>query len=210
MKVVIFGATGGTGQALVTQALAQGYEVTAVARTPSAVTTRHERLKIIQGDVMQPDSLDRTIIGQDIVLSTLGITGFLNNLKSTTLYSKGTNNILTTMKKHNRRRFVGITSSGVEDNQSKPFLYRWFVKPLLNNAYADMTRMEAIVMTSGLDWTIIRPAGLTNEPGTGMYRVALNTTLNKPRRISRADVAEIMLKTITDDQYVGTVVGVAQ
>ncbi len=73
MKVLIFGATGGTGRALVQQALEHGHDVTAFARDPAKVRTKHQNLRIVQGDVTNSGSVEAAIQGQDAVLSALGI-----------------------------------------------------------------------------------------------------------------------------------------
>jgi len=72
MKLLVFGATGGTGKQLVRQALEQGHVVTAFARDPSKIKETQANLRLVQGDILQPDSVETAVAGQDAVLSALG------------------------------------------------------------------------------------------------------------------------------------------
>ena len=105
MKLVVFGSTGGIGSKVVEQALAAGHEVTAVARQPSAITIRHERLKVIAGDVLDERSVRGPIVGQDVVVSALGA----RDLKPTSIYSEGVANIMQAMQAAQVRRIKWTT-----------------------------------------------------------------------------------------------------
>jgi putative NADH-flavin reductase len=73
MNLLILGATGGTGRALVEQALEEGHTGTAFARDPAKVRTTHQNLRIAEGDILDYDSVEAALRGQDAVLSALGI-----------------------------------------------------------------------------------------------------------------------------------------
>src|SRR2546426_8941695 len=135
MRVLIFGATGRTGRELVRQALERGHEVTAFARNPSALPIRHERLQVVQGDILDKASIERAVAGQDAVISALGA----RTLRRSTVLSEGTKNILKAMRKHGVNRFVCMSSLGVGDSRGQlgP-LYDFFLIPLLlRNVFAD-------------------------------------------------------------------------
>lgn len=195
MKLVIFGATGGIGSQVVTQALAAGHRVTTVARRPSATTLRHEHLEVIQGDVLEPDTIRESIAGKDAVISAIGV----RNLAPTTVYSEGVANMIQAMKAGNVRRILCTSAGGLEPG---PRWQRWIVRPLLwfilKNMYTDLVRMEAVVKASYLDWTILRPSTLTNGPRTGRYQAVVNRHLSHGFSISRADVADYIINHLGD------------
>src|SRR5258708_23068415 len=142
MKIVIFGANGGIGKKVVEQGLEAGHEVTAVVRRPETITLRHERLKVIRGDALNPASVQSAIAGQDAVISTVGITSH----DPTTVYSEGAANMLQAMGSAGMRRFICISASGLDPG---PLWQRVIAKPMLwrlfKESYTDLVRMEAIV-----------------------------------------------------------------
>lgn len=202
VNLVIFGATGPTGQQLVQQALGQGHQVTAVARTPNKLILQHERLRVVQGDALDPASVDRAVQGAEVVLSALGVG---RQLGATTVYSEGGRNILGAMQRHGIWRFIGIGSGGVEQGDpSFGFFYKYIIKPLLlKRAYDDMARFEAYLKTSALEWIFVRPTALTDGPKTGTYRVSPRYAPPKGTTIARADLADFMLKQLQSDEYLG-------
>jgi putative NADH-flavin reductase len=198
MKIVIFGSTGGTGKELVKQGLELDYEVTAFARTPEKLDEfKHEKLKIVCGDVFNYKDVEKAIIGQDAVLSALGNP----TLKPNNTTSEGTRNIVKAMQTHNVRRFICETSLGVGDSREQAgfFFSKIIIPILLKNAIADKEIQEQIVRESDLDWTIVRPGGLKDSPKTSKYRTGLDKSISG--NISRADVAEFMLKQIKSDEF---------
>jgi len=209
MKIVVFGATGGTGRQVVTQALACGHEVTAIVRNPAAVDIRHERLEIVKGDVLDRSSISPWIAGKDAVLSALGV----NHRKPTTVYSEGTGNIVKAMREEGVHRLICLSSAGLAIPSDTPFMQRlviqFVIQPMYKYAYEDMARMEAMVRTTGLDWTVIRPPRLTNGAMTGTYRTAVKQPLHKAQGISRADLADYMMKSIQDSSSFQAVVEIS-
>ncbi|MBI1878941.1 MAG: SDR family oxidoreductase [Chloroflexi bacterium] len=197
MKLVVIGATGGTGSQVVEQALAAGHMVTALVRRPIAVTLQHNRLEVIQGDVFEPVTLAQPISGQDGVVSALGIT----TAGPTTLFSTGIANIMQAMQSANVRRLICVSAGGLDPG---PGLLRWMAKQVLwlmfKDAYTDMARMEAAVKASDLNWTIIRPPRLTDRPRTGQYHIAVNKHLARGWSISRADLADYIVTHLEDPQ----------
>ncbi|PJF33321.1 MAG: NmrA family transcriptional regulator, partial [Phototrophicales bacterium] len=127
MKIAVFGGTGRTGQHIIEQAIEMGYEVNLLARTPSKVSVQNERIHIVQGDILDPDAVEQVIQGVDAVVSVLGPT----ENKPTFTISRGTDNILTAMKKHDVRRLVISAGAGVRDPQDKPKLIDRFFGVLL-------------------------------------------------------------------------------
>ena len=107
------------------------------------------------------------------------------------------------MDKHGVRRLVCITGVGVADSKGHVgFLYDRIILPfVLKNVYEDKERQEEAIKRSDLDWVIVRPARLTDEPAKGEYGVFLGGSYTA-KTISRADVAAFMLAQLTDDTYV--------
>src|SRR5919198_3345479 len=207
MKLAIFGTTGGTGRCLVEEALSRGHEVAALARDPGRLQIRDGRLKVFQGDVLDPSTLDAPIAGADAVVSALGI-GY--HRSATTVYSAGTGNIMAAMAAAGVSRLSCISASSIE-LPPKTFVRQWLffrfvLQPMLRRPYADIARMEEMVRSSDVDWTIMRPARLTNGRRRGAYRTgvvkageaagaarAASGKLPRAWSISRADLAHYMI-----------------
>lgn len=201
MKILLIGATGPTGQQILTQALAQGHRVTALARHPERLTIKSEQLLTVQGDVLNKPSLEQAMTGQNAVICALGIS-LGESRKPTTIYSTGTGNIIAAMDKQGVRRLVCITGIGSGDSRGHGgFLYdRIFLPLILNQGYLDKTRQEEKIKRSDLDWVIVRPAQLTNGKAINTYRVLLDGNYTA-KKIARADVATFVLQQLTSDQY---------
>jgi putative NADH-flavin reductase len=169
MNMLIIGATGGTGRALVEQALAQGHAVTALVRNPARVRMTHVRLTVMKGDVLEYDSVDRAVQGKDAVISALGHKQWFIK---TTILSRGTKNIVSAMKKHGAKRLICETALGIGDTKGRLGLYyTLFVIPFIIYFYfRDKERQEQLIRESMLDWVIVRPGQLTNGRKRGAYR----------------------------------------
>ncbi len=209
MRLLIVGATGGTGRALVEQALERGHAVTALVRNPSRLHLTHPRLTVVVGDVMAPDSLDAAVRGQDAVLSALGHKRWFY---PTRILSAGTQHLVDAMRRHGVRRLIVETALGVGDTWWQMGLYytlfvRIFILPFY---FLDKRRQEAVVRRSGLDWTLVRPGALNNGPPRGAFRQGQRVghwlwTVG----IARADVASFMLDQVSDPRYLGAAIGIA-
>jgi putative NADH-flavin reductase len=208
-KVLIVGATGGSGRQLVSQALERGYEVTAFVRTPSRLQQQDPRLRVVVGDVLDYASVDAAVRGQDAVVSALGHKQFF---RPTRILSDGTRNVLRAMEAHGVRRFVGETALSLGNSAGRlGLLYTFFNTPVILPFYFwDKTRQERAIAASAVDWIIVRPGALTNGARTGKYRHGRNVgSFVATVTISRADVAEFMLNQLTDNTYLKRAVGIA-
>lgn len=208
-NVLIIGGTGGTGRQLLSQALERGYQVTALVRDPKRVNIEHKNLSIVQGDVLDPASVDAAVKGQDAIVSALGHKRFFYPTRN---LSKGTTNILNSMDKHDVRKFVCQTSLGIGDSSGKMGVYyTLFTIPLILPFYFwDKTRQERAIAASKTDWVIVRPGLLNNSSGRGKYRHgrAVGNLLSTVR-VSRADVATFILDQLDEHQYSRAAPGVA-
>lgn len=201
MKYLIIGGTGKTGRELIKQGLEQGHAITAMVRTPNKIKQTHPNLTVIKGDVLVPESLENVMSGQDLVLSALGHKRFFIK---TSILSRGTENTINAMKSAQVSRLIAISSLGVNDSKYKMGLYyTLFTIPFILYFYfRDKAKQERIICKSGLDWTIVRPAQLTNGKKRTKYKHGDNLghyVLTK--MISRADVAHFMLNLAQDSSY---------
>jgi putative NADH-flavin reductase len=208
MKLIVFGSTGSTGRQVVTQALEQGYDVTAFARSPEKLDQNHEKLQVIKGDVLDLDSVERAIQGQDVVLCTLG----MPPRDKSNLRANGTKNIIRAMEKTGVKRLICQSSEGVGDSSDTlPFFMKYIIVPFfLGRAFADHEIQENYIKESQLEWIIARPTALTDGEHTGSYQhgyTADNKTVTF--KISRADTADFMLKQLTDNNYLHKTPGIS-
>ena len=206
MHLAIFGATQGIGREVVAQALARGDQVTVLARSPQKLADLAQpTLTIIQGDVLNPTDVDKVVPGADAVVVVLGKTD--NNPDN--VVSKGTSLIIQAMNNHGISRLVVVTSLGVADSKDQvPFFFKMLMKTVLKSAMEDKEVQEEYVRNSGLNWTIVRPGGLTDGARSGgAYQVSTGRDL-KAGQVARADVAEFILAVLDDDLYMQEAVGI--
>ncbi|MFJ7217960.1 NAD(P)-dependent oxidoreductase [Amycolatopsis sp. NPDC098790] len=208
LRIAVFGAAGPTGRLLTDRALAAGHRVTAVTRRP--FESHHDRLRIVEADVFDPEAVDRAVTGQDAVLSTLGVPP---GKAPITTYSRGTATIIASMRRHEVRRLVVVSSSGVAPQRYSDggFLFNRVLLPYVTRVlgktlYDDMRRMEELVRASELEWTVVRPSGLYHLPSATSYTVA--DTHADGRFTARADLAACMLDLVEGKRFVGSTVGV--
>lgn len=207
MKLVIFGANGPTGRLVTEMAIAEGHAVTAVTRRPASFPLHGSSLQIVGADVVDAYAVDRVVAGQEAVISVLG-TPYTKD--PVTVYSKGVLNIVQAMLNHGLRRLVCVSSLGVspEAAPGETLIFRKVVGPFLlklgRTVYEDMRRMEEVVRNSGLEWTIIRPAGLFDSTVVTNYQVA---THRMPGRFtSRTDLADALMREAVDNRHVGSAI----
>jgi len=201
-RILVVGATGGTGREVVLQALAAGHDVTALSRTATRLSIEHPKLRGIDGALPQDAAvLSNAMAGQDVVISALGRG---QSLASHHLIEQSVPAVLTAMRAHGVRRLIFTSAIGVGDAvRDIPFLPAMFARTLLRGIYADKVIGERMVRDSGLEWTIAQPAGLTNGTRTGRYQAAERLPLSGLPKISRADVAHFLLAQIDDRSNVG-------
>ena len=201
MKLAVFGGSGRTGLPLVRQALAKGYMVNALVRTPSKLTIQDDRLNIIQGDAGDPADVEKTVAGTDAVLSALGHT----KTSAKNIQTVATQHIVSAMKKHGVERIVSLTGAGVKDPNDEPkfvdrvfgFLLVTFARDVIEDAEAH----AEVLRESGLRWTLVRGPRLTGGEHTGTYKVGY-VGKDSGTQVSRADTADFMLKALETDEWV--------
>jgi putative NADH-flavin reductase len=206
MKLVVLGATGGTGLQIVREAIERGHSVTAFVRSPERLTAFRDRITIMQGDLLNSAELEQAVKGQDAVLSGFG---------PRVPVSKADAHLL-------QQFAVALTSAMVHAEvgrvvvESVAFLFKDSIVPpayllgrmLFPRTVADASAMERVFEESKLDWTMVRPPELTDKPYTAKYRVREGHLPRFGFTISRADVADFMIKAVENRSSIRKIVGV--
>lgn len=197
MQIALFGATGGTGRQVVQQALAAGHEVSALVRNPAKLELEHPNLRVVAGDVLDPAQVAAALQGVSAAIVTLGKT----SANPEHVVSEGTRHIAEAMQAQGIRRLIVVTSLGIGDSRDQvPFFFKVLSKTLLRRVMQDKEAQEAIVRACDLDWTIVRPGGLTDSSATGRYTVSTDPSI-KAGQLSRADLAAFLLAQLHDTAY---------
>jgi putative NADH-flavin reductase len=199
-KILVLGATGGTGQAIVSQALAHGHEITALVRRPERATDLPRGLRVLRGNITDAtEVLAEAVRGQDVVISALGVG---KALRSGGLIARAVPLIVRAMETLGARRLIVISAYGVGATwRDVPILPRVLMGLLFRDLYSDKEIGEQALRRSALDWTVVYPVTLTNGPGTGRYRVGERLQLRGFPTISRADLADFILSQVEDRRY---------
>lgn len=205
MKILVIGAGGRTGRAVVEQAVAAGHEVTAFVHKANEYNVTNVR--VVEGNAADSAVMDAAVPGQDAVMDTIG---GKTPYKETTLESSAASTIITAMQRNGVRRLVVSSMLGVgESKANAPIFVRLLVATFLRGANKDKAAMESAVKSSGLDWVILRPAILTDDSATGNVRVFDAETGGKAHKITRADLASFMLARISGSEYLYQAVTIA-
>ncbi len=197
-SIIVFGATGRSGSAVVKQALKAGYSVTAFVRDPGKMAMSDPKLRVVAGDILDPASVDRAVAGHDAVVSCLGA-GLKGRVRS-----EGTLNIIRAMERAGVSRLISQSSLGVGDSRANLnfFWKRIMFGLLLRKAYADHGVQEHYIRESGLDWTIVRPASLTEEEATGDYLHDFSPMeRNLSLKIALGDLADFVVRELENGTY---------
>jgi putative NADH-flavin reductase len=220
MKLTIVAATGGIGRHALEQAVAAGHDVTAVVRNPHKLS-RQVRSVTADLTAADPAALESAVAGADAVLSGLGP----RSTSETGVASHGTRAIVQAMQATGVRRIVVVSAAPIatvaSPGRPRPpthdpgdgVFMRHLFSPLAKAAfrahYADLALMEDVLRDSGLDWTVVRPPRLTDKPLTGRYRVAYGQNLRGGWLVSRADVAQLMLRVLEQPDTIKQTIGIA-
>lgn len=202
MKILVTGATGGTGQQIVREAQAQGHDVTALVRSRSKAAPLLPGASLEEGDARDPLVVSRALRECDAVISALG-TRKIQPFRDVTLMSKATRTLVAAMQAQEVPRFICITGLGAGDSAGHGgFVYDRLIKPiLLRKIYQDKDRQEEVVRESGLDWIIVRPTVLTDKPATDRIRAISDLSGFHGGTIPRADVATFVVALTGSDDW---------
>ncbi|WP_331749863.1 NAD(P)H-binding protein (plasmid) [Streptomyces longwoodensis] len=209
MRIAVFGANGPTGRHLTEQAIAAGYQVVAVTRRPGSLPVR-PGLTVAVADATDPVAVEAALGGTDAVLSALGARF---SKETITTYSASATAITGAMARHGIKRLLAVSSS-IADLNWRPtgaYFFNHVLDPLVNRRlgrtlHEDMRRMEDVIRQTSLDWTLVRPSGLFENPVVTEYHTA--ETSADGVFTARADLAASMLRELEERRYVRTAMGV--
>jgi uncharacterized protein YbjT (DUF2867 family) len=200
VKVLILGATGGTGREIVREAGAQGHTVVALVRS-SAKAAGLAGAELVEGDARDEQALSRALKGCSAVIGSLGTA--VSPFREVRLLSDATRALVTAMENRNVRRLVCITGLGAGDSRGHGgFLFdNLFFPLLLRKVYEDKDRQEEVVRASKLDWVLVRPVVLNDKPARGTVRALADLSTVAGGTVSRGDVAKFVVRQLTDDAW---------
>lgn len=200
-RILILGATGGTGRQVVEQAAVMGLDLTVLVRTPGKLPATDRQVRVVTGDICTDSPTVRNAFAnQDAVISALGVG---QSFTSGGLIAQAAPVIVGAMREQGVQRLVFTSAFGSGATwQDTPLVPRLFMRTLLRDVYADKAAGEQVIKNSGLDWTIVYPTGLTDGPRTETARLGERLTLSGFPRVSRADVAAALLRQLDDMNFV--------
>lgn len=204
MKIVVFGASGKTGTLITEQALAKGHQVTAYVRRTGALVQQHPNLKVVTGALNDTGKLKEAISGADACVSALGGDSLIKHSPEIT---SGIDTIVSLMEQEGVKRLVYLSSIGAGESRKimRPLIRFFIADIMLRVPLADHTANENRIEKSMLQWTLVRPAGLTNGPKTGRLKHGKSiAVLNGNPQISRANVASFIIEQLSDSSYINT------
>jgi len=202
--VLIIGASRGIGLETVKLALKAGHSVRAMARSANAIRLHDPRLEKLDGDALDQHTIESALAGVDAVIQTLGVSPTPELILSgTSLFSATTRILVNAMEARAVKRLICVTGFGAGDSRGRGGpLYNVVMFLILGRVYADKDAQEWIIRRSRLDWTIVRPTVLTTGPRRGAYRVLVDARDWRSGVISRADVADFLVRQINDASLV--------
>jgi putative NADH-flavin reductase len=198
MRLLVFGAAGKTGKLIVAKALGHGHEVTAFINKKH-FDMQHDRLRVTRGDVRDTVSVATAMAGHSAVAFAV-----TNPLGGSDLLEAGIANVIYAMAEKNVTRLCAVSAAGTFDRNSPQlsFGYRMLMASVLRSTYDELEAMERRIMASDLDWTIVRPVGVSDSPASGHYRFSLDgSMLPDAKRVSREDVASLVVKSLETETY---------
>jgi putative NADH-flavin reductase len=201
MRIALLGGSGRIGSHLVTWALENGHEVTALARTPGSLNPA-SGLTVVSGQVTDSDAVADVMSGSDAVLSALGPRG----ARTPALLELAAENITAAMDKAGITRLIAVSAAGafIDGDPDTGAVVKFVLPRIFAKTFADVRQMESVIAASGLDWTLVRPTRLVNSPGTGRYRVRPDFPPHGGRKIARSDVAHFITGALTEHSWVGS------
>jgi len=202
MHVLIIGASKGIGLETTRQALDAGHDVRALARSATAIAISNPSLEKMRGNALKTVDVEAALVGVDVVIQTLGV-GLGELFRPVHLFSDATRVLIQAMKIQGVKRLICVTGFGAGDSRASiSCLQRLPFQIVFARAYDDKSLQEQLIKESELDWTIARPGVLTSGPRTGHYQILSEASQWRNGIISRADVAEFLVRQIGDQTYI--------
>jgi len=202
MRVLIVGASNGIGLETTRQAVDVGHDVRALARSATAIAISNPSLEKMRGNALKTEDVEAALVGMDVVIQTLGV-GLGELFRPVHLFSDATRVLIAAMKRQDIKRLICVTGFGAGDSRASiSCLQRLPFQIVFGRAYDDKSLQEQLIKESELDWTIARPGVLTSGPRTGHYQILSEACQWRNGIISRADVADFLVRQIGDQTYI--------
>ena len=215
-KIVVIGATARSGRVIIRQALAEGYQVTGLARSPQKLDIEDPKLTLIKGDVRDIESLKAALTGDEVVICMVGKSAPSDPTKpigEVDLYTVMGRNLIEAMKSRGNKRLIMASSTGVEhrvdrdaiapEGDSMSDMWRFNARYL----YGDMADMETLIEESGLEYVLLRPGFMVEDPARHDMQFTVGGGTPKQRTITYEDFAEFVLDQVDSDEYLNKAVG---
>ena len=208
--IALFGATARSGREIIRQGLQRGHTIKGFARTPSKLGVEHENLTLYKGDIYERDTIDPVLEGHEVVVSMIGVPAPEDpaaEIGPVDIYTVMGEHLISAMKEKGNTRLIMASSTGVEhrvdvDSPRPPpgdlsERWRWLARYL----YDDMWKMEEMIANSGLDYMLLRPGFMVEEPAR--HDMKFNTTGETPgaRVITYEDFATFILDNLDGGEY---------
>lgn len=216
-KITVIGATARSGRVIIRQALAAGYQVTGLARSPHKLDVQDPNLTLVKGDVREIESLKAALTGDEVVICMVGKnppSDPTQQIGKVDLYTVMGKNLIEAMQSRGNKRLIMASSTGVEHRidpgasapagKSMADMWRFNARHL----YGDMADMETQIEESGLDYVLLRPGFMVEEPARHDLQFAVNGDTPGQRTITYEDFAAFTLEQVTSDQYLNQAVGI--
>jgi putative NADH-flavin reductase len=205
MKVIIFGATGFSGQAILANSIKQGHEVTILVRDASKIPLKHQNLTIVEGNVLNPQTVASVLHHQEAVIQCLGVGG-KGDGKPTTFISDATKIIVDEMQNKKIKRLIAMSNVGAGNSIAfQPWFFTKIILPYfmkwLKVIIEDKNRMEPIIMNSNLDWTIVRCPNIVDKPAKGRCNATLDGKGLK-LSITLSDLSKFMVDQLKQTSFI--------
>jgi len=204
MKVIIFGASGFSGQAILKKCLSQHHQVTILVRNKNAITIVDKNLTIVEGNVLDKEIVNAILHHQEAVIQCLGVGG-KGDGKPNTFISDATKIIVEAMERNKVTKLIAMSNVGAGNSVAfQPWIFNKIILPYfmkwLKVIIEDKNKMEPIIMNSTLDWTIVRCPNIVDKPAKGNCKATLDGKGLK-LSITLADMAAFMVNQLTDNTF---------
>ena len=205
MNVLVIGGTRGVGRAVVMATHAAGHTLTVMARNAADFASPVSGIRMVVGDAADPDDIERATAGQRAVVWAVGVAA---TRREVNVFSRGTHHLLLAMQAHGVRRLVCVTGGATGPHAGRGAALRARIaRPLARRAVGDdQKRQETQIRASAVDWTIVRPAAMTDAGATGLYQVRAAPVAGRAKPLPRADVADFIVANLAAPDYFGSVV----
>jgi putative NADH-flavin reductase len=209
MRIGVLGASGGTGVAVTSLALAEGHEVTALVRNPARFTLAHERLTVVPGDALVAADVDAVVAGEEAVFVSLGLSAAGSDAEEVTVCTTGITHVLAAMARHDVHRLVVMSTHGVNDSDDGSEYVR-AVWSAMGERLKDKVTMEPLVRASDTRWTIVRAPRISPAAPRGPFRVDEKLPIDFDSSISHDNLARFVIDELTTPAHVGRALSISE